>query len=177
MPQDLLPAVANTDIHAGIRRRAQVAREERGRAHDGGEKLGHDPRLQSGIGEECPRRNAGAEAHHQNGPRLATVNQQRQERLEAHVAPGRRRVAGVRNALDVEPTEAPVARILFEDGHGPAGVFRVEDQRPAPLLGQQGAQLVARHERQAEDGEHHHRRADARADAPVAAFQRCDRAE
>ena len=70
-----------------------------------------------------------------------------------------------------------MARLLFEDGHGPAGVFRVEDQRPAPLLGQQGGQLVARPERQAQDGEHHRRRAAAHADAPVAALQHCDRTE
>ena len=102
------------------------------------------------IGEECARRDAGAEAHHQSAPRLARVNQQRQERLETHVAQRRRRVAGVRNALDVEPTEAAARRLLLEHGDGPAGVFRVEDERPAALLGQQSGQLVARRERQAE---------------------------
>ena len=145
-PQKLLPAVTDTDVQAGIGRRTEVPGEQAGGAHDGREQLGHDARVQTRVGEECAGGDAGPEAHDQRAPWLSAVNQQWQQRLKTHVALRRHRVAGIGDALNVEPTEVLADGSLLEHGDGPAAVLRVEDQGAAAPVGQQRRQPVARRE-------------------------------
>ena len=81
--------------------------------------------------------------------------EERQQRLQAHVAKRRRRVAGVRDALDVEPPESGLARGLLEDRDRAAGALLVEQESTATPLREQGGEPVARRERgQGRDHEH-----------------------
>ena len=63
------------------------------------------------------------------------MDDERQQRLEAHVAPGGQGVAGVRDALDVEPPEAPLCGPLLHDGDRHAVALLVEDQGAASACG------------------------------------------
>ncbi len=139
-PQQLVTAVADPDLEArigsprrGCLRRARAARTTPGSSS------ATTRRSSGGIGEKRPGGDPRAEPDDERRARLAPVDQERQEGLEAHVPPRRERVAGVRDALDVEPSERPADRRLLENRDGAGSVLLVEEHLPAPSLGEQAA--------------------------------------
>ena len=115
------------------------------------------------------------------------MNDEGEQSLQAHVAPGRHQVAGVRDALNVESSEAPLAGQLLDDRHRPSRAFGVEDQSSTPRRDEHRREArrrnhdhgADRHERNAhrrpptpspgggvaQDGEHSHGRGPHRQDA------------
>ncbi|MCY1452053.1 hypothetical protein D9M71_689540 [compost metagenome] len=72
------------------------------------------------------------------------MDQQRQQRLNPHVAQRRHGIAGIGHALDIQALERPLALALGDHGHGAAASFLVERQGTVARAGQQAGQFVHR---------------------------------
>ncbi|MNP57484.1 hypothetical protein D3C76_1523200 [compost metagenome] len=85
--------------------------------------------FQARIAGQGAGRDAGAETDHQCRARFTVVDQQRQQRLNPHVAQGRHGVAGIGYALNVQTLERPLALALGHHGDGSTASFFIERQR------------------------------------------------
>ncbi len=97
--QQFAPAVAQADVDALVVAGVEIAPEAGRGAHHGGHQFRHHTVFQARILEQRAGRDAGAEPDHQCRARRAVVDDQRQQRLEAHVAQRRHGIARVRHPL------------------------------------------------------------------------------
>ncbi len=142
--QQFAPSVAHPDVHAGIGAHAVVALELRRGAHHGRQQFGDRAVFKPRPGQQSAAGNAGAESDHQRRARRLAVDDQRQQRLQAHISQRRHRVAGVGDALDIEPPELSLASVLFDDRHRAARTLFVEGQIAAARFGEQRGEPVRR---------------------------------
>ena len=102
--------VTQADVQPRIRT-CRIVPTERGRgAHHCGKKLRDNPPVQFWIPQQCSRRNSGAETDYESGTRFTCMYDERQQRLQSHVAKRRHRIARIGDALNIKPPETASPR-------------------------------------------------------------------
>src|SRR5262245_24308805 len=129
---ELAPSVAQTDLDPRVRSHPEIAVEQRCGAHDRREELRADATLQPRIAQQGARRDARPQPDDEGRAWLVAMDDEREQGLQAHVAPGWHQVARVRDALNVEAAETALSGLLLDDRNRPTRAFGVEDQPPTP---------------------------------------------
>ncbi|MNL11979.1 hypothetical protein D3C87_1328380 [compost metagenome] len=154
--QQFLATVTQSHVDAGIGGGIEVALEQRRCLDHRGQQFGDDAMFKARVLRQRAGGDTGAEADHQRRARFSVVDQQRQQRLNAHVAQGWHGVTGVGYALDIQALECFLPLALGDHGHGSAASFFIERQRAVACAGQQAGQFVDR----GKDGQRYGQQAD-----------------
>jgi hypothetical protein len=131
-------------MDATVVRDVAVALEVSDRPHDRGQQLDAHPTLDSRPGEQGAAGDPRSETDDHRRPAVAFVQQERQQRLQPHVALRHDAVAGVRHAVDVEPSKRRLEPRLLDHGHRPAGALLVGHQRAEVAGDEPPGEMVAR---------------------------------
>ncbi|MNO88844.1 hypothetical protein D3C76_803110 [compost metagenome] len=140
--QQFAPAIAQADVQTRVVDGIEGAVEARRCGEHLGQQFGDHRLLQAVVAQHGAGGDAGAETDDQRRMRLAVMDQQRQQCLQAHVAQRWHGVAGVRHTLYIEATELPAALALFHHRHGAAPTFLVEGDLPVARTGEQLRQMA-----------------------------------